>query len=96
MKPLRHILTLSDLTAEELKTILETAEKIKADFKAGSRPKLLEGKVLGLIFEKMSLRTRVSFEAGMTHLGGGSMLLEEQHIALGKRESIKVVSLVLC
>lgn len=95
MKPLRHILTLSDLTAEELKTILETAEKIKADFKAGSRPKLLEGKVLGLIFEKMSLRTRVSFEAGMTHLGGGSMLLEEQHIGLGKRESIKDVSHVL-
>ena len=95
MKPLRHILTLADLDVDELKAILRLAEEIKADYFKGNRPKRLEGKVLGLIFEKMSLRTRVSFEAGMTHLGGGSMLLEEQHIGLGKRESIPDVSRVL-
>ncbi len=95
MKPLRHVLTLADLDVEELKTILKLAEEMKVDFFKGVRPKRLDGKVLGLIFEKMSLRTRVSFEAGMTHLGGGSMLLEEQHIGLGKRESIPDVSRVL-
>ncbi|MBQ9875223.1 MAG: ornithine carbamoyltransferase [Thermoguttaceae bacterium] len=95
MKPLRHILTLGDLDVEELKTILKIAEELKADFKRGIRPKRLDGKVLGLIFEKMSLRTRVSFEAGMAHLGGGSMLLEERHIGLGSRESIPDVSRVL-
>ncbi|MBQ5790781.1 MAG: ornithine carbamoyltransferase, partial [Thermoguttaceae bacterium] len=94
MKP-RHILSLADVTVDELKSILRIAEELKADFKKGIRPKRLDGKVLGLIFEKMSLRTRVSFEAGMTHLGGGSMLLEEQHIGLGKRESVPDVSRVL-
>lgn len=95
MKPLRHILTLSDLNVEELKDVLRIAEELKADFFKGKRKRLLEGQVLGMIFEKMSLRTRVSFEAGMSHLGGASMLLEEQHIGLGKRESVKDVSHVL-
>ena len=95
MKPLRHILTLSDLEVEELKAVLETASKLKAEYKQGKREKLLEGKVLGMIFEKMSLRTRVSFEAGMFHLGGSAMLLEDKHIGLGSRESVKDVSRVL-
>ena len=54
---------------------LQEWEEIKAEFKQGVRAKRLEGQVLGMIFEKMSLRTRVSFEAGMSHLGGSSMLL---------------------
>ncbi len=95
MKPLRHILTLADVTVEELQTILKIAEDVKAEYKNGVRRKLLDGKVLGLIFEKMSLRTRVSFEAGMIQFGGGAMLLEEQHIGLGKRESVPDVSRVL-
>ena len=95
MKKLRHVLTLSDLTVDELKTVLKLGEDIKAEFKQGVRQKRLDGQVLGMIFEKMSLRTRVSFEAGMSHLGGSSMLLEEQHIGLGKRESVKDVSRVL-
>ena len=94
-KPLRHFLTLADVDVDELKTIFKIAEELKADYRNGVRSKRLEGKVLGLIFEKMSLRTRVSFEAGMAHLGGASMLLEEQHIGLGKRESIPDVSRVL-
>ena len=95
MKPLRHILTLSDLEVEELKSILKTALKLKADYKQGKREKLLDGKVLGMIFEKMSLRTRVSFEAGIFQLGGTAMLLEDKHIGLGSRESVKDVSRVL-
>lgn len=95
MKPLRHFLTLADVDVDELKLILARAEEIKADFKKGARVQRLEGKILGMIFEKMSLRTRVSFEAGMTHLGGSSMLLEEKHIGLGTRESVPDVSRVL-
>ncbi len=98
MKPLRHFLTLADVDVDELKAIFKLAEELKANYLSGKRTldaNLLSRKVLGLIFEKMSLRTRVSFEAGMSHLGGSSMLLEEQHIGLGKRESIPDVSRVL-
>ncbi len=95
MKKPRHILTLSDVTVDELKNVFEIAVELKAKYLNGERPKRLDGQVLGMIFEKMSLRTRVSFESGMSALGGTSMLLEEQHIGLGKRESIKDVSRVL-
>lgn len=95
MKPLRHFLSFADVNVQELKEIFKLAEEIKAEYKSGIRRRMLEGKVLGLIFEKMSLRTRVSFEAGMIQFGGGAMLLEEQHIGLGKRESVPDVSRVL-
>ena len=95
MKKPRHILTLSDLTVDELKNVFEIAEDLKAKYLQGERPKRLDGQVLGMIFEKMSLRTRVSFESGMSALGGSSMLLEEKHIGLGTRESVKDVSRVL-
>lgn len=95
MKKIRHFLDLSDVSRSELARIMEIAAEIKRDYFAGIRRPILERKVLGMIFEKMSLRTRVSFEAGMTHLGGSAMLLEERHIGLGKRESIPDVSRVL-
>ena len=95
MTPLRHLLRLSDLEVEELKSILHVATLVKEKYKNGVREKLLDGKVLGMIFEKMSLRTRVSFEAGINHLGGSAMLLEERHIGLGTRESVKDVARVL-
>lgn len=95
MKKPRHILTLSDLTVDELKNVFEIAEDLKAKYFQGERPKRLDGQVLGMIFEKMSLRTRVSFESGMSALGGSSMLLEDKHIGLGTRESVKDVSRVL-
>ncbi len=95
MKKLRHILTLSDLEIEELRAIFQIAEDLKAAYKQGKREKLLDCKVLGMIFEKMSLRTRVSFEAGMSHLGGSSMFLEDKHVGLGSREAVKDVSHVL-
>ena len=94
-KKIRHFIDLTDVSNAELRRIMELAGQIKADYKAGKREALLQRKVLGLIFEKMSLRTRVSFEAGMAHLGGSSMLLEEQHIGFGKREPVEDISRVL-
>ena len=94
-KKIRHFIDLTDVSNAELSRIMELAEQIKADYRAGKREPLLQRKVLGLIFEKMSLRTRVSFESGMAHLGGSSMLLEEQHIGFGKREPVEDISRVL-
>ena len=95
MKKVRHFIDLADVSVSELHRILEIAEELKRGFFAGKRPPLLERKTLGMVFEKMSLRTRVSFEAGMTHLGGSSMMLEEQHIGFGKRETAADISRVL-
>ena len=95
MTPIRHLLTLSDLEVEELKAIFHEAIELKKAYKNGVREKLLDGKVLGMIFEKMSLRTRVSFEAGINHLGGSAMLLEDRHVGIGTREAIKDVARVL-
>ncbi len=83
---MRHLLTLFDLTATEVRTILATAVKLKRLLNAGERPPILAGQTVGLLFEKPSLRTRVSFEAGMNQLGGGSLFLGED-VGWGKRES---------
>ena len=94
-KNIRHFIDLTDVSNAELNRIMELAEQIKADYIAGKREDYLPKKVLGLIFEKMSLRTRVSFETGMAHLGGSSMLLEVQNIGFGKREPVADISRVL-
>jgi len=91
---MRHFITFDDVSVAELKRIFEIAETVKAEYKAGKRQQLLAGKVLALIFEKQSLRTRVSFEAGMTHLGGASMFLGDD-VGFGKRESTADFSRVL-
>lgn len=83
---MRHLLTLFDITAGELKEILATAAHLKALLADGQRPAVLEHHVMALLFEKPSLRTRVSFEAGMAQLGGGSLFLG-QDVGWGKRES---------
>lgn len=84
----RHFLSIDDVSVVELNRILELAEQIKTETKAGNRKPYLAGKVLALIFEKQSLRTRVSFESGMTHLGGSSQFLGAD-VGFGKRESTK-------
>ncbi|MCC9658035.1 ornithine carbamoyltransferase [Rhodopirellula halodulae] len=83
---MRHLLTLFDLTPQELRQILATAQTLKAKLKQGERPAILERYTLALLFEKPSLRTRVSFETGMTHLGGSSLFLGAD-VGWGKRES---------
>lgn len=83
---MRHLLTLFDLTTDELARILATARYLKNELKRGQRPPVLDRYTLALLFEKPSLRTRVSFETGMTQLGGNSLFLGED-VGWGKRES---------
>lgn len=85
---MRHFLSLINLTAEELTHLLEEAARLKADAQRGIRPPLLAGRVLGMIFEKPSLRTRASFEAAMAHLGGASIFLSASDGPIGQRESV--------
>lgn len=92
---MRHFLTLADLTPAELQEILNLAAQLKTEWKAGGNPPLLGGKVLGMIFQKPSLRTRVSFDMAMLHLGGHALYLSPNEIQLGKRESTADVARVL-
>jgi ornithine carbamoyltransferase len=94
MITMRHLLTLADVSAAEIQRIFSLSEDLKSKFTEGRREPLLPGRVLALLFEKQSLRTRVSFEAGMAHLGGSSMLLGDD-AGFGKRESIADFSRVL-
>lgn len=91
---MRHFITLNDITSEEFRRILELAASLKRELKAGKRSAPLTGKVLGMIFEKQSLRTRVSFEVGMFQLGGMAMSLGSD-IGFGKREATKDIAQVL-
>ena len=84
----RDFLSVDDLTSDELRMLLGFARELKARMLAGDRPPLLAGKTLAMVFEKPSLRTRVSFEVGMSQLGGSALYLGPQDIQLGVRESI--------
>lgn len=83
---MQHLLSLFDIQPSDLRCILATATVLKDRLAAGDRPPVLQRKVLGLLFEKPSLRTRVSFQTGMVHLGGSSLFLGED-VGWGKRES---------
>jgi ornithine carbamoyltransferase len=85
---MRHLLSLLDLSADEILHLLDEAARLKAELKKGKRRPVLAGKVIGLIFEKPSLRTRVSFETGVAQLGGAAIYLQGSDVGLGKRESI--------
>ncbi len=91
---MRHLVTLSDLTSVEIERIFAITEDLKSKYENGLREPLLPGRVMALIFEKPSLRTRVSFEAGMIHLGGGAMFLGED-VGFGTRESLSDFARVL-
>ncbi|MBO4247706.1 ornithine carbamoyltransferase [Halomicrobium sp. IBSBa] len=80
-----HLLDVDDLTTDELTTVLDRAAEIKAD----GAPDLLDGHTLGMLFEKPSTRTRISFETGMTDLGGHAIFLGPEDIQLGHGEPIK-------
>src|SRR6266403_1434846 len=91
---MRHLITLADVSAAEIQRIFSITEDLKAKFGQGLREPLLPGRMLALLFEKQSLRTRVSFESGMVHLGGGSIMLGDD-AGFGKRESVADFSRVL-
>ncbi|WP_339075007.1 ornithine carbamoyltransferase [Teredinibacter turnerae] len=91
----RHLLSLSDLTSEELEAIIANAIALKKSHYEGNAPLPLANKTLGMIFEKSSTRTRVSFEAGMTQLGGSAIFLSPRDTQLGRGEPIEDSARVL-
>jgi len=88
----RSLLKISDLSESEIRTVLLQGGRLKRASAEGRLTPILEGKTLALIFEKPSLRTRVTFEVAMTRLGGRSIYLAPADIQLGKRESVEDVS----
>ncbi len=93
----RDIVSIADFSPEELACVLETALRMKSASRAGSvsHERMLSRKTLALVFEKPSLRTRVSFEAGMRQLGGECIYLSPAEVGLGQREPVKDVARVL-
>ena len=85
----RHFLTLRDLSADELMGVIDRAQELKILQRSGTAHPLLSGKVLAMIFEKSSTRTRVSFEAGMAQLGGSALFLSPNDTQLGRGEPIE-------
>ena len=85
----RHFLTLKDLSPSELNQVIESAIALKNVHREGNQSPVFAGKVLGMIFEKSSTRTRVSFEAGMAQLGGSSLFLSPTDTQLGRGEPIE-------
>ena len=92
----QHFLSLLDLNPDELSYLIERACELKKQVKSGKTNKVLTGKVLAMIFEKSSTRTRVSFEAGMVQLGGSAMFLSPRDTQLGRGEPIEDTAKVLC
>lgn len=92
---MKDFIAVADLSSGEVQDWLDLAIRLKKEyFKKGNRP-LFKGKVLGMIFQKPSLRTRVSFDMAMRHMGGDALYLSPNEIGLGKRESIADVARVL-
>lgn len=91
----KHLLSIHEWSTEEVWQVLKTAEQLKLEEKRGQKHDLLAGKTLGMIFQKPSLRTRVSFEVGMTKLGGHAVYLGPDDIKLGKRETTEDIAKVL-
>ncbi len=91
----RHFLTLNDMTPDELDRLLAHASSLKQEWRAGKVRDSLKNRVLAMIFEKSSTRTRVSFEAGMTQLGGSAMFLSPRDTQLGRGEPIEDSAIVI-
>ncbi len=85
---MKHFISIQDISSQQLYDLLDLADKLKAQTKAGIAHPLLAGKTLGMIFAKSSTRTRVSFEVGMVQLGGHALFLSTQDIQLGRGETI--------
>jgi len=92
---MKHFLDVSDYSPAEIQDILDLAIRLKKEYFAGGNKPLFKGKVLALIFQKPSLRTRVSFDMAMRHMGGDALYLSPNEIGLGKREAISDISRVL-
>ena len=91
----KNLLAIHDLSADEVEEILSLAADLKTMQRTGVPHRFLEGKTLGMIFEKSSTRTRVSFEVGMFQLGGSALFLSNRDLQLGRGEPIKDTARVL-
>ena len=91
----RDFLTLLDFSPEELHGILDRARQLKALRRESTRHESLPGRVIGLLFEKSSTRTRVAFEAGMVQLGGHAIFLSSRDLQIGRGEPIEDTARVL-
>lgn len=91
----RDFLSMADISAEELNAILDTAIELKAQVKRGEAHPFLAGQATALLFEKPSLRTRLSFDVGMYQLGGRAFYLSPQEVGLGQREAVRDVARVV-
>jgi len=87
--PPKHFLSLLDFTTTEIKQLIKRASELKQMLRAGEVYEPLKGQTLGMIFEKSSTRTRVSFEVGMTQLGGHALFLSSRDTQLGRGEPIE-------
>ncbi|MBE2182616.1 MAG: ornithine carbamoyltransferase [Anaerolineae bacterium] len=85
---MQHFLDLAGWRSEEIRELLDLARFLRLEFKSGGNKPVLRGQTLAMIFQKPSLRTKVSFETGMNQLGGAALMLGPDEIGLGKRESI--------
>ena len=92
---MKHLLKLMDLSETEINEILDLADKLKYEKKNGIKHRILEGKTLGMIFEKSSTRTRVSFEVGMYDLGGTALFLSSRDLQIGRGEPVQDTARVL-
>ncbi|MBQ9086243.1 MAG: ornithine carbamoyltransferase [Clostridia bacterium] len=92
---MKHLLKLMDLSEKEITEILNLADQLKYEKKNGIKHHILEGKTLGMIFEKSSTRTRVSFEVGMYDLGGSALFLSSRDLQIGRGEPIEDTARVL-
>lgn len=92
---MNHLLKLSDLSTEEIIGLLNLADQLKYEKKNGIDHPILKGKTLGMIFEKSSTRTRVSFEVGMYQLGGNALFLSSNDLQIGRGEPVEDTARVL-
>ena len=92
---MKHLLKMLDLSKEEILDILNLADKLKYENKNGIEHHILKGKTLGMIFQKSSTRTRVSFETGMYQLGGQALFLSNRDLQIGRGETVQDTARVL-
>ena len=92
---MKHLLKLMDLTREEILSVLNLADQLKYERKKGVYGDYLHGKKLGMIFQKSSTRTRVSFETGMYELGGYALFLSNRDLQIGRGEPVEDTARVL-
>jgi len=92
---MEDFLDISDFSSQEIQDLIDLSVRLKEEWRSGGNPPLLKDKVLAMIFQKPSLRTRVSFDMAMRHLGGDALYLSPAEIGLGKREAISDVARVI-